>query len=297
MDKIDYNSKQIIQSNAMNRKFFNRFFSFFRKELISPVSGKVTLSDVEAFVKKVNAGSSISSQLRSDLPQLRKHSMQIKEWYTETLEKCCELFDGLPRSTLETVFGGNAEVFLKLKVLKQSLKAKTKVVQRSIEKLETEDVQDLTHYDEPALPTPSTASSRFTDPPSSFDYGSRQSTFEPVRPSTFEPMRPSNFESSAPSTAVNDDFGADMFGADMFGADDFDEYDLMVSRSNLGKSAFDSTGFNGTQNGFSPQTPTTISQQSTSQQSQKSNSSHLGNFYSGTKNDGITGEFDGYVTQ
>lgn len=88
----------------------------FRKDAISPTTAKDPFADIEAFVKNVNAGSTISLQARNNLPELKKHSSQIKQWYTESLEKCCEIFDGLPRSTLETVFGSNIDMFLKVTV-------------------------------------------------------------------------------------------------------------------------------------------------------------------------------------
>lgn len=152
------------------------------------------------------------------------------------------------------------------------------MLQRSIEKLEAEEVQDLTQYDETLeMPSP-----RFNDPPSSIEYKDFN-----ARPSTFEPMRPSSFESVTKPITTNDD--------NMFGDDDFDEFDMMVSRhGDLGTSSIDMTRVNGFENGISPLAPATTSQQTNSQHSQKSNNSQLGNFYSGTKNDGITGEFDGY---
>lgn len=274
----------IICSNCTEHSQFNVlkmilmiFQLLFRKDTVSPTSGKDTFVDIDTFVKRVSASSTIPSQARRNLSELRNHSTKIKQWYTESMEKYCELFDSLPRSTLETVFGTNADTFIKLKVLKQSLKAKTKMIQKSIDKLDAEEVQDLTQFDEP---TP-IVTSKYSEPSASFDYSNRTSTFEPMRPSNFE-------TSNAQPSISNDDFGAENFDAE-----DFDEFDMMVTRNgDLGVSSIDLTRVNGSD--ITAPTPTTTSQQTTSQQSQKSNNSHLGNFYSGTKNDGITGEFDGY---
>lgn len=230
-------------------------------------------------MKKVNGISSISSQVRNNLPELRKYSTQIEQWYAESLEKYCELFDGLPKSTLETIFGSKTEIFLKLKVLKQSLKAKTKVNQKAISKLELQEVHDLTQFDEPSMVT------RFNKT-SSFDYNGRSSTFNAIKPSsfetntrsnTFEHVKLSNFETTTkPSTSDVD-----------FDMGDIDEFDMMVSRTgDLGTSTIDITPIaNGIGRGES--------QMSTGATSQNSDNS-MGNFYSGTKNDGLSGEFDGY---
>lgn len=85
--------------------------------MVSPGSGKDTFGDIETFLKKVNAGPTISG--RGNLPELRKNSAQIKQWYTESMEKYCELFDSLPRSQLETIFGSNIEAFLKVRVFQR----------------------------------------------------------------------------------------------------------------------------------------------------------------------------------
>lgn len=75
---------------------FMKFQLHFRKDTVSPASGKETFVDVDAFVKKVSAASTISSQVQDNLSELRKHSTQIKQWYTESMEKYCEWFDSLP---------------------------------------------------------------------------------------------------------------------------------------------------------------------------------------------------------
>lgn len=162
------------------------------------------------------------------------------------MEKYCELFDSLPKSSLEVLFGENTGTFLKLKVLKQSLKAKIKVNRRSISKLESEEV-DLT------------ASHLFSN-----SYSAN------IPPS----MSSSSFSSIPTQTIPKSNAVQD------FGADDFDEFDMMVSRT--GDMEMDS---------FAVETGPS---QRTSQQSEKSNNSVMGNFYSGTKNDGLTGEFDGF---
>lgn len=224
------------------------------KSMSSPITDKCPFPQIEAFVKKVTTDLPASSTRgRNNLSDLRKHSTQVEQWYTESMEKYTQILDSLPKATLETILGSNTETFYKLKVLKQNLKAKMKINQKSIDRSESEEV-DLTGFDEPMNLTP-----KFV-----------------ATPPTYE----SNFK---PSTS------------DAFATDDFDEFDMMVSRSgNLDVSStdgtttksFDNSGFN---------TQQSSGQASTSHASQRSNcNSHLGNFYSGTKNDGLTGEFDGY---
>lgn len=198
-------------------------------------------------MKKVNARQPLSSRERNNLPELRKYSAQVDESYTECLENYCSLLDGLSKPMLETIFGTNTDTFLKLKVLKQSLKAKKKVNERTIKKLEMEDVHDLTQFDEP-MEIPQTRAA-----PVSIDTSTKPST------------------------------------VDAFPADDFDDFDLMVSRTgDIGSSSFDVAAITESDMGsFQPSS-------GISQTSQKSNSTHMGDFYSGTKNDGLTGQFDGY---
>lgn len=221
----------------------------------SPTTDKDPFPQIDVFVTKVNADlPASSSRGRANLPDLRRHSTQVDQWYAESLEKYAQIMDSLPKAALETILGSNTESFYKLKVLKQSLKAKSKINHKSIDKLESEDVHDLTGFDEPINITP-----KFV-----------------ATPPTFE-------SSSKPSTS------------DAFALDDFDEFDMMVSRSgNLDVSSMDGMTTKSFDNsGFLTQQ--SVGQASTSQASQRSNcSSHLGNFYSGTKNDGLSGEFDGY---
>lgn len=194
----------------------------------------------------MNADLPASTCDRNKLSELRKNSTQIEQWYADSLEKYAQIFDGLPKATLENILGSDTDTFLKLKVLKNKLKSKLKNNQRSIDKLESEAVHDLTGFDEPMYELP--------------------------KSNVIQRVPPSNQSSSKPSTSAafeEDDFG-------------MDEFDLMVSRSgNLEVSSFNAT--------------TTSARPSASQASQQSNcnSSHLGNFYSGTKNDGLSGEFDG----
>lgn len=224
---------------------------------ISPSTNQDPSSQIDAFVKKVNADLSAKPRDRNSLSELQKRSTQVEKWYTESLERYAQILDGLPKATLETILGSNTESFYKLKVLKQSLKAKLKVNLKSIDRLELEEVHDLTQFEEPMNVM---SNSVATPPPPS---------------STFQ-------SSSQRSTS------------DAFIIDDFDEFDMMVSKSgNLDVSSMDGTTTEKTvHSGYTQQSNASVS---TSQASQRSNcNSHLGNFYSGTKNDGLTGEFDGY---
>lgn len=271
--------------NGNNNTIIPTVLNLFRKEdFPSPVtppnfSQKNPFPQIDTFIKTVNAGTTVSSEIRNNLPEFRKHSAQVEQWYTESLEKYCDIFDTLPRSSLEAILGDNTEIFFKLKVLKQGLKAKIGKNRKSISKLEMEEVHDLTNQFNEPIPMPI--------PSSSSKYSDSISSFENVRPSTFEAVRPSNFDSN---TKPNNNAYVAAFNDD----DDFDEFDMLVSRSgvDLGISSIDLATANVVENDFSSTSspaPTAVSQNS-----QKSNSSHMGNFYSGTKNDGITGEFDGY---
>lgn len=223
-------------------------------ESISVTPVKDPFSQIKAFTQKVNESLPQSQCNRKNLSELRKHSTQIEQWYTESLEKYCDLFDSLSKPMLETLFDSNTEAFLKLKVLKQSLKAKIKVNQRAISKLECEEVFDLTEYEKPM------------DAPIKFNGNS------------------TNFEAS-----VIQEYPPKSSTSEIFCVDEFDEFDMMVSRSgDLGVNSMDLNGSNHVEQNSIKLTT------GTSQLSQKSNSSHLGNFYSGTKNDGLSGEFDGY---
>lgn len=105
--------------------------------LSSPTSDKDPFPQIDAFVKTVNADLPASSRGRNSLSELQKSSSQVEQWYIESLEKYAQILDSMPKATLETIFGSNTETFFKLKVLKQKLKAKTKINQKSIERLQT----------------------------------------------------------------------------------------------------------------------------------------------------------------
>lgn len=161
--------------------------------------------------------------------------------HNEFMAVYCEVFDKLSKSDLERLFGSNAEKLLKFKVMKQSLNAKIKVSQKSIQRLESH-VHDLTQFDEPMQP--------------------QSLTYNHTPMNTFPSTSSSNFETVSKPSASDDGFAVD----------DFDDFDMMVSRSNdLEGSVVDLTP-----NAF-PTAP--VSQTNpTSQQSQNSNNSHLGRY-------------------
>lgn len=198
---------------------------------------------VLSFVEKINGNTSFSSQNRSNLPLARKNLKQIEEWHNETLEKYCEIFDSVSMSELRKIFGTNIDSFLKLKTLKQSLKAKMKMMKKTVERLEyEEDIECAIIDEENFVPKPSNHEIKIVDTPNNFSN----------QPSTSR----SNF------------------------ADEYDDFDKLVESSwNLESGMTnDSSGVESTPN----------------TESQKSESNTLGDFYSGTKNDGLSSEFDGY---
>lgn len=216
-------------------------------DLLTSPTDKDPFPQIDAFVQKVNASQALSSRNQNNLSELNKNSSQIDQWYAECMEKYCSVVDSLSKDMLEIIFGPNTERFLKLKVLKQRLKAKIKINKRNMDKLELEQVQDFTDFDEPMETT------KPTPTPYAFDSSLKQNVSE------------------------------------QFPIDDFDEFDLMVSKcGDLGATSVDLTGIEELETGSSQVSVSSV------QTSQKSVNNHMGDFYSGTKNDGISGEFDGY---
>lgn len=178
--------------------------------------------------------------------------------YLETLEMYCNLIDDLPMSFYEKAFGEDANTFLKLKVLKQNLKAKIKVNKKAIEQIREEK------------------SSAFNDVVVLEDEEEQWPAQSSQNSNGYRLLNPNKMcltPDSSPTEKEPED-------ADNFNEEDYDDFDRLVDSVNL-----DLTNKAGPST--STQIPSTISKNICT------SSSVMGNFYSGTKNDGITGEFDG----
>lgn len=93
-------------------------------------------ASIHSFVDGVKVSTAFISPNRTDLRTSRTHLQQAEGWYSETLEKYCDLVDKLPVSMLRQAFGSDCETFLKLKMLKQNLKAKIRVGKKCVDRLE-----------------------------------------------------------------------------------------------------------------------------------------------------------------
>lgn len=157
-------------------------------------------------------------------------------------------------SFYEKAFGEDSGVFTKLKVLKQNLKAKIKLNERTIEQMRQKESSALTYTSEPE-------EEERRNWPSTSKQGSNAFLI---------PNKVCLTPESSPNEIKSNEVD--------FEEDDYDEFDRLVDSINL--------------DSISTQIP---SQNSGSQGTSNSGSasSAMGNFYSGTKNDGITGEFDG----
>lgn len=186
----------------------------------------------------------------SNETELKRNLQKIEKTYFDSLEMYSQLIDELPISVIENAFGENSSVFLKLKVMKQNLKAKMKLNRRSLDQIEKENSKVLYMSDEEeflsnknAIPTPESSSEKA-------------------------------------------DVGGFIDDCD-FDENDFDDFDRLVNQTTKPTQESDYTA--------SSSVPSTASS-SQATIALPSNVTHtsMGNFYTGTKNDGITGEFDGY---
>lgn len=208
-------------------------------------------SNVQTFLNKINT----KPLQESNLTVARRNLKQTDDWYFELLEKSCDiLFNAKSKAELETMYGSNAEIILKLKTTRQGLKAKSKVMKRNIQKLESNasDDYECTFVDE-EKPTTST-----------YQHQNEDRTI----------IEASKGVSSQSSTSKANF------------SDEYDDFDRLVESSWDLESKLNNDSWN------EPSTSKQMSSQSSQPTSSMENNS-LGDFYSGTKNDGLSGEFDG----
>lgn len=155
----------------------------------------------------------------------------------------------LPVSVLKATFGSDSDTFLKLKMLKQNLKAKIKMGKKCVERLQMDDSDN----------------GLFADDVSSA-------------------LNESRNMSSNPNSQYTNDFGAKKGEQNFGNGNDMDDFDRLVSKSMIGGND---------DMDMSTNTPAPSTSNSTQQNTNRSQED-LGNFQGGTKNDGTTGEFDGF---
>lgn len=178
----------------------------------------------------------------------------MEKWYGEALEMYCDLFDKLPMSVLRTSFGGDCDTFLKLKTFKQNLKAKMKNARKTVESLESEAVVSL------------------------LDETEEQRPFKTANEILNEYNNNQNFDNLS-TTNLN--------SAD----NNFDEFDQLVSKSfDDGIKSFDGASIVN----IPSVENTSIASTSKNLTNSQNDNNGMGNFHSGTRNDGLTKEFDGF---
>lgn len=216
------------------------------------ISLKDIFSNAQTFLNKINT----KPLQESNLTVARRNLKQTNDWYFELLEKSCDiLFNGKSKAELETMYGTNAEIILKLKTTRQGLKAKSKVMKRNIQKLESNanDEYECTFVDEEK---PTTSKNQHQNEDHTMVAASKD---VPSQPTTSK----ANF------------------------SDEYDDFDRLVESSWDIESKLNNDSWN------EPSTSNQISSQTSQQPTSSMENNSLGDFYSGTKNDGLSGEFDG----
>lgn len=246
--------KQIVNNSSFN--FSDSPSTIQSTEPKPSTSNSDTFTNIQHFVCRVKENATFISPNRAELSTSRSHLKQIESWYTETLEKYSDLLDAMPVSVLKTTFGDDYDKFLKLKILKQNLKAKITMGKKCVLRLEMDESDGCMFVgDEPSTSNPTQLSSF---QPSTLNQTSQNST---------------DYFGSAETKTTQQNFVND---------DDFDEFDQLVSNTMIGA--------NSTMDVSMDRPVASTSTQSNT----KSNSDGMGDFQSGTKNDGTTGEFDGF---
>lgn len=215
----------------------------------------VKFDEIDSFVGRVNGNRNLDNL------------SEIEKTYTGILELYTDLLDGLPRSVCQTAFGEHTDTFYKLKILKQKISAKIK--------MKTKHIASAAAAVAP--------SSGFVTVSSIYNNGIDYDDYDY---NEFDPMATDGSGTSgsagkSQATRVSQTSNTiNGFDKPISYDDDLDEFDKLVSNTMNG---------NVTVPNGSAAVPSKSSIASTSQ-----NAANMGNFYSGTKNDGITGEFDGH---
>lgn len=213
---------------------------------------KDIFSNAQTFLNNINT----KPLQESNLTVARRNLKQTDDWYFELLEKSCDiLFNAKSKTELETMYGSNAEIILKLKTTRQGLRARSKVMKRNIQQLESNANDD---YE---------CSIVGEEKPNILKF-QNQNEDMPI-------VEASKDVTSQPSTSNFSDEN-----------DEYDDLFRLVETSWDDEIKMNNDSWN------KPSTSKQISSQ-TSQPTSSMEDNSLGDFYSGTKNDGLSGEFDG----
>lgn len=220
--------------------------------------------EIETFVGRINGNRNVDS-----LPEMEKAYAGILEMYTD-------LLDCLPKSVCQTTFGEHTDTFFKLKILKQKFSAKIKM------KTKTKQNTSMMTSSSSGFVTASSVYSNNGLEASRFDQDVDYDDFDTSSTGGFKASDSAGTsqasrisQSSNPLNGYVEPALNDL----LYDVDDFDEFDALVSKTSNENATIASASV----------PPSKCTTASTSQ-----DVSSMGNFYSGTRNDGVTGEFDGH---
>lgn len=196
----------------------------------------------------------------------------IQDLYTD-------LLDNLPKSICQAAFGEHIDTFYKLKILKQKISAKMK--------MKTKKKASMAGPSNGFVPASSMYNNGFDASPSA----QRDIDYDDFDSITTNGLKTSGSASTSQASRVSQASNAfngfdDPISNHILYDEDFDEFDQLVSKTLNGNATVSSTRTS------TSTTATVPSKSSTASTVQLA--ANMGNFYSGTKNDGITGEFDGH---
>lgn len=218
--------------------------------------------EIESFIGEVNG-----NRNQDSLSELEKTYAEVQQMYVN-------LLDSLPKSVCEMIFGDNSATFFKLKVLKQKIGAKIRV--------KTKKNASMAAPPNVFVSASSMYGNSFDAPhiaQRDMDYGDFDSMTTNGNANSGSTSQASR--ASQMSNAFNG-FNDHMSNEICLDDGDLDEFDQLVSKT-----------VNGNMTISSASTSAKITSKSTCA-STVQDIANMGNFYSGTKNDGITGEFDGH---
>lgn len=105
------------------------------------------MSDLAQFVAQIEKDPAMSLQCTSDRYQMERHLSTYERLYLRILEKYADYLDNLPSFMYNSVFGKDADAFVKLKLVKKKIDAKIKRSKSTIDKLHR-DAQDMFEMDD-----------------------------------------------------------------------------------------------------------------------------------------------------
>lgn len=195
----------------------------------------------------------------------------MEKTYSDILEMYTDLLDGLSRPVCQSAFGEHTDIFYKLKILKQKTSAKIK--------MKTKQGASVVGPSN-GFTTASSIFNSFRDnEPNEYDIDFDQRTIKSSnRTATVTSGSTSTSQTSGTSAFNGFD---DAISNQTLNDDNYDEFDHLVMKNINANAAASSVS-----------SAVVQSQQPTASTSKTQ--LNMGKFYSGTQNDGITGEFDGH---